>query len=941
MTDNQNNIIGKILMDMSASVIPATEAMIAMMVDMYDTSNAMTLGTTRLTSEERDQVIAELHASLCVRIDRGHFVKERDHKPWYMAAKAENASKFWDRYRLYLLQEKHWNGDTINELDRTTDEIMDLLGNPDQMDGFMRRGLCIGDVQSGKTSTYIGLINKAADAHYRVIILLTGTIEKLRRQTQQRIDEGFIGLDSYAFTLKRDNVKVGVGAIDESTSGWAVTSTTSDFNAATAKKLVGQLSGISDPVIFVLKKNKSVLEKLELWLRRYNANKVTKKIDLPMLLIDDEADNASINTKADDITAINKGIRKLLDLFERANYVGFTATPYANVFIDPDTDEEMRKQVNHDLFPRDFIYALEAPDSYIGARSIFGEDAPYGYMLESNDDCEYALPIVHKKEDALQFLPESLKEALAAFFIANAVRDLRGDKKTHRTMMINISRFIAVQNQITKVVDSYVRDWKREIRNYYLTGNEALQYESFSYIKKVYDKYFKQFYTDPQFADLKHFTWDQIQEVLYPAISRVVVRTINGGNAPKNLDYENYEKAPDDIGLRLIAVGGLSLSRGLTLEGLCTSYFYRNSSMYDTLMQMGRWFGYRKNYQDLCKIWMPELSMAWYSYISKATDELRAEVKRMQNEDMTPTDFGLAVRSDIQGLLVTARNKMRSAEDYETVVNFSGEVVETKYVHSTVDVLRRNYEETKEFLLNLQKNHTVFQGPSELAVKHPQILGVKKEAIMDLLRGFSAHTMNTATGFDIQKLLNMFHEDETGVFDRWDILIAGGTTTNNPAITFAGLDIHPVLRGFAYREKTKSLQMSGKNSRLGSNDMAKGGLKRREVEEMEAGHEGNGKTLSDSFYFKSGIKRYPLLVIYPVKLASPKGNEDDDQKKAMQDIIDAIDFPVIGLSIGVPAIKGMERIRLKYKINKQKWLEIFGADNADDFDEIDETIPED
>lgn len=939
MTDNQKNIIGTILLNMSASTVPVTEEMISNLVDMNDNMNTMMYGTPKLTSEERDEIIAALHAALFVRIDRGHFVKENDHTPWYMAAKAESASKFWDRYRLYLLKEKHWNGDTISELDKTTDEIMDLLRNPAQVDGQeVRRGLCIGDVQSGKTSTYIGLINKAADVNYRVIILLTGTIEKLRRQTQQRIDEGFIGLDSYAFTLEKGRVQVGVGAIDPTTSGWAVTSTSSDFNAATAKKVVGQLSNISAPVIFVLKKNKSVLEKLERWLRFYNINPVTKKIDLPMLLIDDEADNASVNTKAEDVTAINKGIRKLLALFNRANYVGFTATPYANVFIDPDSEEEMLK---HDLFPRDFIYALEAPDNYIGARSIFGEDAPYGYMLESNDDCEYALPIIHQKEDVLQHIPETLKEALAAFFIANAVRDLRGDTRSHRTMMINISRFIAVQNQITKVVDAYVRDWKREIRNYYLTGTEALQYESFMFIKGVYDKHFKPFASNPNFSKLKHFTWEQIQEVLYPAISRIEVRTINGGNAPKNLDYERYEKAPDDIGLRLIAVGGLSLSRGLTLEGLCTSYFYRNSSMYDTLMQMGRWFGYRNNYQDLCKIWMPELSMAWYSYISTATDELRAEVKRMQNEDMTPTDFGLAVRSDIQGLLVTARNKMRSAKDYETVVNFSGEVVETKYVHSTVDVLRRNYQETEEFLLDLQKTHVVQRGPSELAVKHPQILGVNKDNIMNFLQGFSAHTMNTATGFDVQNLLDMFHEDETGIFDTWDVLIAGGTTTNNPAVPFAGLDIHPVVRGFAYRKDTKSLQMSGKNSRLGSKDLAKGGLTHSQVKEMEAGHGGSGKSFSESFYFKSGCERNPLLVIYPVKLALPKDNEEEEQKKAKREIIDTIDFPVIGLSIGIPAIKGMEHIRLKYKVNKQKWLEIFGADNADDFDEIDETIPED
>lgn len=936
MTNNQKNIIGTILLNVSASTLPVTEGMISNLVDMNDNMNTMMYGTLPMTPEEREEVINTLHAALFVRIDRGHFVKENDHTPWYMAAKAENTSKFWDRYRLYLLKEKHWNGATINELDKTTDEIMDLLGNPDQVDGFMRRGLCIGDVQSGKTSTYIGLINKASDAHYRVIILLTGTIEKLRRQTQQRIDEGFIGLDSYAFTLEKGRVQVGVGAIDSTTSGWAVTSTSSDFNAATAKKVVGQLSSISAPVIFVLKKNKSVLEKLEHWLRFYNINPVTKKIDLPMLLIDDEADNASVNTKADDVTAINKGIRKLLALFDRANYVGFTATPYANVFIDPDSEEEMLK---HDLFPRDFIYALEAPDSYIGARSIFGEDAPYGYMLESNDDCEYALPIVHKKEDALQFIPESLNEALAAFFIANAVRDLRGDKRAHRTMMINISRFIAVQNQITKLVDSHVRDWKREIRNYYLTGDEALQYDSLSFIKNVYDKYFRRFASDPEFAKLKHFTWEQIQEVLYPAISRIEVRTINGGNAPKNLDYEHYEKAPDDIGLRLIAVGGLSLSRGLTLEGLCTSYFYRNSSMYDSLMQMGRWFGYRNNYQDLCKIWMPDLSMAWYSYISTATDELRAEVKRMQNEDMTPTDFGLAVRSDIQSLLVTARNKMRSAKDYETVVNLSGEVVETKYIHSSKDVLHRNYEETVQFINELQEHYELHQNDPSFAIKHPQFIDVSKETIIDYLRGFSAHTSNAATGFIVHNFIEMFQDDCDGVFDKWDVLIAGGNETDIPK-PFAGLEIHQVRRGFAYKKETKSLQMSGKNSRLGSKDLAKGGLTHDQVKRMEAGHDGNGKSFSESFYFKTGIQRNPLLVIYPVHLHyEPKDGEAVDEIK--KTITTTLDFPAIGLSVGIPKINGLPSKRIKYKINKQKWLEIFGVDNVDDFDEIDETIPED
>ena len=188
----------------------------------------------------------------------------------------------------------------------------------------------------------IALMNKAADAGYHIIILLTGTIEKLRRQTQGRTDEGFVGLDSTAFNKNKDSVFVGVGNIDRSISGWAVTSTTSDFNTSTANKLSGKLSSINSPVVFVLKKNKSVLEKLEGWMRLFNRNPATGTIDSPLLMIDDEADNASVSTKpGEDPTTINKNIRKILKLFSKASYVGFTATPFANIFIDPDSSQEM------------------------------------------------------------------------------------------------------------------------------------------------------------------------------------------------------------------------------------------------------------------------------------------------------------------------------------------------------------------------------------------------------------------------------------------------------------------------------------------------------------------------------------------------------------------------------------------------------------------------
>ena len=182
-------------------------------------------GINGLSTEQKQEVISDLHAKLSVRMDRGACLKEKNHVSWYYSAKKDLPSVFWERYRLLLVNKNGFSSDVINALDASTDEMMDMLGNPSSSESYSRRGLVIGDVQSGKTSTYTALINKAADAGYRIIILLTGTIEKLRRQTQARLDEGFIGLDSTAFT-KDKSVHIGVGMIDSSVTGWAVTSTT-------------------------------------------------------------------------------------------------------------------------------------------------------------------------------------------------------------------------------------------------------------------------------------------------------------------------------------------------------------------------------------------------------------------------------------------------------------------------------------------------------------------------------------------------------------------------------------------------------------------------------------------------------------------------------------------------------------------------------------------
>lgn len=918
---NQESVIAHVLMQIRPDTI-VDEATIAKYVSVFEILNP-------LSDEESMAVIAELQTRLSVRMDRGACVREKDHISWFYAAKGELPSAFWDRYRTYLFKNMGFNSDVINTIDSATDEMMDMLGNPISGMDFSRRGLVIGDVQSGKTATYTALINKAADAGYRIIILLTGTIEKLRRQTQGRLDEGFVGLDSTALIRDKDDIQVGVGTINPSFSGWAVTSTSSDFNTATASKLNGQLSGILRPVLFVVKKNKSVLEKLEQWLRLYNANAADRKIHTPMLLIDDEADNASVNTKKaeDEPTTINAAIRKLLALFVRSNYVGFTATPFANIFINPDTNSEM---LEDDLFPRDFIYALEPPTNYVGARSVFAEGGRHNYMLKNNDDCEFYLPENHKKDFIPQALPGSMKEAIASFFIGNAVRDLRGHKTKHRSMLINISRFIAVQELIGKAVDVYVRELQREIKNYFRTGSAALQHESFMFIKTVFDKHFAIL---PEFE----FTWGAIQEALHEAVAPIVVRTVNGGNAPKNLNYDECEEE----GLRLIAIGGFSLSRGLTLEGLCVSYFYRNSKMYDTLMQMGRWFGYRPKYEDICQIWMGDEAAEWYSYISEASDELRHEVKRMRAANLTPTEFGLCVRSDINALLVTARNKMRTAKDYLMTVSLNGKVLETPYIYMDRNVLDGNRKLTEDWIEHLLEEGFSFSTDPELAVKHPQILNVPKRHIVEYLGAYQSHYLNM--GFQTSNLVNLINDYVDGTVDYWDILIAGGSGSD---AFFCQQPIRYISRTFAIKYESKALQMSGKGARLGSANHAKGGLRKQDVAKIEYRErklqeaDGAFHALAQEAYFNSGISRNPLLVIYPVELNPDSRNKEgihciDPQRKKISSVLPT---PVVGLSIGIPRIDGRANKTLQYKINLVKYKELLGI--VDDYEEIDETIAE-
>ncbi len=503
--------------------------------------------TSKCDKEAKDYIVNKIMESKPIHFGKALYVTNDDNRSWY-TDDTERKNDFFNRYSRYLQREKGFKADTIKDLCiNVLDPIMNQFGNP-KADKFSTHGLIMGDVQSGKTMTYIGLINKAADAGYKLIIILTGTIESLRNQTQERVDLGFTGFDSDS-AVSKDTKFIGVGLDKLTKSGTrfstSFTTRIEDFNSKLANSISTSLDLVNGPAIMVVKKNVSILTKMHEWLKEQHGILGDATIKHPLLMIDDEADNASINTKDDedsDPTKTNACIRRLLKLFSKYSYVGFTATPFANVFINPDVYNE---ELGEDLFPSDFIFSLVPPETYIGAKDIFLDDSKYKNALITNDDCGEVLPASHKKYSPFTKLPNTLKEALICFALTNAIRDLRGDKTSHRSMLINISRYIVMHGVIEEYVNEYFEKIKSAFFNY---GKMNSSNEIIDFAKEIFDR---------EYCHCNQ-QWKNVKENLYDSNKNVKLLSVNTSNTMVN--YKEYE----ETGARFIFIGGLSLSRGLT-----------------------------------------------------------------------------------------------------------------------------------------------------------------------------------------------------------------------------------------------------------------------------------------------------------------------------------------------------------------------------------------
>ncbi|MDF1549405.1 MAG: Z1 domain-containing protein, partial [Bacteroidales bacterium] len=410
----------------------------------------------------KEELIREVQSIYNIRLDDFRIIEDAERRlPWIAEKKATIDWQFWKRYEQYLIDQKNMPLTVTNQLDKLTDRILDGLFNPQEKIIISKYGLVVGQVQSGKTSNYTGLICKAADAGFKMIIVLAGIHNNLRSQTQLRLDEGFLGFDTqHQRAFSQNGIKMGVGLFDQKGIAHSLTSSLDkgDFSAGSANSL-GINFNTNEPIIAVVKKNSHVLKRLLQWLsaqaiEQSDGRRIIRSKSL--LVIDDESDNASINTSKDDdkTTRINGLIRDILRLFDKSGYVGYTATPFANIFIPIVEDQ---------IFPKDFIINIPAPSNYIGPDKVFG--------IKVSDDItenDTVLPIVNRIGDYGELfengnyrdsqlpdtLPESLKSAIKCFIITCAVRRLRGQINVHNSMLIHIARYTNWQIQIKTLVEN-------------------------------------------------------------------------------------------------------------------------------------------------------------------------------------------------------------------------------------------------------------------------------------------------------------------------------------------------------------------------------------------------------------------------------------------------------------------------------------------------------
>lgn len=677
--------------------------------DADDSADAWSDGTAIRTLERRaviygllqidDATRAGFDDFFPVNVEEPIIVIDDAFVPWYTLERRRESDFYWSSYRDYLMTQNSWPAPSIADLDMATTKVIERLNDPYSSVARQAKGLVVGYVQSGKTANFTGVIAKAVDAGYRLIIVMTGTIDLLREQTQRRVDMELVGVENILRGISPDDVDLLASVDYQQDPDWdhgkfvrhgflpsahglpdIVRLTTHRFDYKSLKAGITALEfekqNISKPLydtanlprsnarLVIVKKNKSVLTKLVKDLKSTAA----KLGEVPALIIDDESDLASVNTsdpskwKADEVerTAINKLLSQLLRLLPRAQYVGYTATPFANVFIDPSDTE--------DIFPKDFLVSLDRPPNYMGVRDF--------HDIDSEVDPADRTPANSQEKAFVRDLwgadhrDEEMQRALDSYVLSGGIKEFREEnglgpgRFRHHTMLVHES----VKQLEHAALATEIRDlWSSS--NYSgpsgLARLENLYLEDFVPVSAARGADLP---NPPNFAALK------------PYIGRALTRITESGDpvivVNGDKDIANEEIDFDKRRVWRVLVGGTKLSRGFTVEGLTVSYYRRKTKQADTLMQMGRWFGFRSGYKDLVRLFIGrqesdgkktvDLYEAFSAIVRDEEhfrDQLRKYSKMVDGvPQVTPMQIPPLVAQHLPWLRPAARNKMFNAK---------------------------------------------------------------------------------------------------------------------------------------------------------------------------------------------------------------------------------------------------------------------------------------
>lgn len=632
----------------------------------------------------RLRAIEQAQAKLEEELQRVRYLRQaaiRSGRPDWYAGPGESSTN-WTGLK-GRLRELDRSREEIDSVDEESTTIVSLLDSPGQ-EQFSTRGLVIGHVQSGKTGNMAAVIAKAADTPFKFFIVLSGMTDSLRNQTQGRLDADIVatgGRDRWFSWTKADQIENGV-VVEKG-----------DFNhpAVGGFPLDGPKNHLA-----VIKKNAGVLRRL---LAKLRSTPVAVLRQTPFLIIDDECDQASVNSAALDraISTINRLIREIIETLPRVSYVGYTATPFANVLISPANID--------DLYPRHFIHPMRRPKAYFGAVELFGREALEGdrvdvetgfnMIREVPDDQTPRLRPTSRANGSFNFeVTPALDKAIRYFVLTVAARECRGQESEHSSMLLHTS----VLNSVHKSTERAVRPHLEALSARLANGDSALLGE----LQVLWEEECSK--VSAEDFGRTPLSFDQLRARLSEAARSIEVKVENWSSDDR-IDYSIPAR-------RYLVIGGNVLARGLTLHGLIVSFFMRSSSQYDTLMQMGRWFGYRKGFEDLPRVWMEGSVRDAFFDLATVEEEIRRDAHRYAEENFSPEEFAVRIRK-IPGLAITARSKMRNAVTAR--IGYEGEHLQTiRFPRYEEAWLRDNWNASSELVdkgdLKLVRGNQIVSG---------------------------------------------------------------------------------------------------------------------------------------------------------------------------------------------------------------------------------------